>query len=151
MKNLTAMHLSGDEIGQKLEKKGIRPTANRILVYQKLYTQNEPLSLSRLVSLMPMMDKSSIFRVLGLFLEQDVVHSFEDGKGILNYEICKESGTCDHHDYHVHFYCDCCHRSFCLPRSVIPTFDLPKGFVANSVSFVVKGVCKECGEKWRKQ
>ena len=36
------------------------------------------------------MDKSSIFRTLTLFIEYDVVHTFEDGRGIVNYELCGE-------------------------------------------------------------
>lgn len=32
-----------------------------------------------------------------------MVHAFEDGRGILNYEICEEDGACDHHDGHIHF------------------------------------------------
>lgn len=138
---------SGDDVAYKLEQKGIKPTANRILVYQTLYCHKVPLSLSRMEALMPLMDKSSIFRVLGLFLEHDVVHSFEDGRGILNYELCTEDGTCDHHDNHIHFYCEKCQHSFCLPHSTIPSFDLPEGFVANNVSFVIKGICKDCQRK----
>lgn len=150
MKNSSSLvHLSGNDIAHKLEQKGIKPTANRILIYQMLYCHNVPLSLTRLEALMPMMDKSSIFRVLVFFLEHDVVHSFEDGRGILNYELCHESGACDHHDHHVHFYCECCQRSFCLSHTSIPTFDLPEGFVANNVSFVIKGVCKDCMKKMK--
>ena len=74
----------------KLEAKGIKPTANRILVLKTLASEHHPQSLSSLEHKMLTMDKSSIFRVLTLFLEHDVVHAFEDGRGILNYELCEE-------------------------------------------------------------
>ena len=109
----------------KLEAKGIKPTANRILVLKTLASEQHPQSLSSLEHKMLTMDKSSIFRVLTLFLEHDVVHAFEDGRGILNYELCEEEGKCDHHDGHIHFYCEACQRSFCMEDIHIPSFELP--------------------------
>lgn len=132
---------------KKLEAKNIKPTANRILVMKALATADAPLSLSNLEKQMVTMDKSSIFRVLTLFLEHDVVHAFEDGRGILNYELCEEEGKCDHHDGHLHFYCEACQRSFCLEDIPIPSFELPTGFSPHSVSFVIKGECPECRKK----
>lgn len=132
---------------QQLEAKGIKPTANRILVLKALASSSMPLSLSNIEKLLVSMDKSSIFRVLTLFLEHDVVHAFEDGRGILNYELCEEDGKCDHHDGHIHFYCESCQRSFCMEDIHIPSFELPEGFFPHSVSFVIKGECPECKKK----
>lgn len=136
--------MKSQEIAERLEKKGLRPTANRILVYKSLASQDSPMSLGDIETLMPQMDKSSIFRALSLFLEHEVVHAFEDGRGILNYELCEEDGTCDHHDGHIHFYCETCKRSFCLENIHIPSFDLPEGYLPHSVSFVIKGECPQC-------
>lgn len=130
-----------------LQQKGIRPTANRILVYQMLAKETHPVTLSTLEANMPSMDKSSIFRVLSLFKEHDVVHAFEDGRGILNYELCENEGTCHHHDGHVHFYCESCHQSFCLKDIPLPDMELPAGFIPHSISFVIKGECAECRRK----
>ena len=69
--------------------------------------------------------------------------------GILNYEVCEEEGECDHHDGHIHFYCESCHRSFCMEDIHIPSFELPEGFYPHSVSFVIKGECPECRQKHR--
>ena len=139
--------MATQDIINKLEAKGIKPTANRILVLKVLEKERTPLSLSHLEQLMVSMDKSSIFRTLTLFLEHDVVHTFEDGRGILNYELCEEEGKCDHHDGHIHFYCESCQRSFCLEDIHIPSFVLPEGFYPHSVSFVIKGECPECRKK----
>ena len=102
--------MNSQEATDKLTRKGIKPTANRILVYKALLSHSAPMSLGDMEILMPSMDKSSIFRTLTLFLEHDVVHAFEDGRGILNYELCEEEGKCDHHDGHIHFYCETCQR-----------------------------------------
>lgn len=149
MKSYAFSKMETQDIINKLEAKGIKPTANRILVLKTLAKESNPLSLSNLERLMVSMDKSSIFRALTLFLEHDVVHAFEDGRGILNYELCEEEGKCDHHDGHIHFYCESCQRSFCMEDIHIPSFELPEGFYPHSVSFVIKGECPECRRKHR--
>lgn len=139
--------MTAEEIITKLGHKGVKATANRILVYRMLEESDRPVSLAYMERLNLSMDKSSIFRVLTLFLEHDVVHSFEDGRGILNYELCRSDGKCSQSDNHVHFYCESCQRSFCLDDIHIHDIPLPDGFYAHSLSFVVKGECAECRRK----
>ena len=139
--------MNSQDMISRLESKGIRPTANRILVMKTLMGEQNPQSLSNLERKMVSMDKSSIFRTLTLFLEHDVVHAFEDGRGVLCYELCEEKGACDHHDVHIHFYCESCQRSFCMEDIHIPSFELPEGFYPHSISFVIKGECPDCRKK----
>lgn len=139
--------MNSQDMINRLESKGIRPTANRILVMKTLMGEQNPQSLSNLERKMVSMDKSSIFRTLTLFLEHDVVHAFEDGRGVLCYELCEEKGACDHHDGHIHFYCESCQRSFCMEDIHIPSFELPEGFSPHSISFVIKGECPDCRKK----
>lgn len=139
--------MNSQDMISRLESKGIRPTANRILVMNTLMGEQNPQSLSNLERKMVSMDKSSIFRTLTLFLEHDVVHAFEDGRGVLCYELCEEKGACDHHDGHIHFYCKSCQRSFCMENIHIPSFELPEGFYPHSISFVIKGECPDCRKK----
>ena len=139
--------MNSQDMINRLESKGIRPTANRILVMKTLMGEQNPQSLSNLERKMVSMDKSSIFRTLTLFLEHDVVHAFEDGRGVLCYELCEEKGACDHHDGHIHFYCESCQRSFCMEDIHISSFELPEGFYPHSISFVIKGECPDCRKK----
>ena len=139
--------MNSQDMISRLESKGIRPTANRILVMKTLMGEQNPQSLSNLERKMVSMDKSSIFRTLTLFLEHAVVHAFEDGRGVLCYELCEEKGACDHHDGHIHFYCESCQRSFCMEDIHIPSFELPEGFYPHSISFVIKGECPDCRKK----
>lgn len=139
--------MNSQDMISRLESKGIRPTANRILVMKTLMGEQNPQSLSNLERKMVSMDKSSIFRTLTLFLEHDVVHAFEDGRGVLCYELCEEKGACDHHDGHIHFYCKSCQHSFCMENIHIPSFELPEGFYPHSISFVIKGECPDCRKK----
>ena len=87
-----------NDLAESLELKGVKPTANRILVLKALKEQACPVSLTDLEDILATMDKSSIFRVLTLFLEHDIVHSFEDGRGILNYELCTSKTVCNMSD-----------------------------------------------------
>lgn len=136
--------MTTQEIIAHLESKGIRSTVNRILVCHALADHQVPLSLSDLEDEIPDLDKSSIFRVLTLFREHDVVHAFEDGRGVVNYEFCGSHGHCHHDDDHLHFYCERCQRSYCLRDITMPDLHLPEGFDMHSASFVVKGICPNC-------
>ena len=132
------------ELEERLDAKEIRPTANRILVLDALGNASNPVSLSDLETQIESMDKSSIFRTLTLFLEKDLVHSFEDGRGIINYELCTEEGHCNHHDAHIHFYCELCHRSYCMEHINLDSVKVPDGFTPKAYSFVIKGICPQC-------
>lgn len=132
-----------------MERKGVKPTANRILVAKILFNSDRPLTLSDLENMLVSLDKSSIFRVLSLFLTHDMIHAFEDGRGVLNYEPCKSKGECNLSDAHIHFYCESCHRSFCMNDVPLPSIQLREGFVPHSVSFVIKGECPQCGKRIR--
>jgi Fur family ferric uptake transcriptional regulator len=139
--------MSHEEILQRLEQKGIKPTANRILVYRELQHADRPMCLADMEQRLLSMDKSSIFRVLTLFLEHDAVHTFSDGRGIVHYELCGSSGACSHSDGHLHFYCESCQQSFCLEDVALPDIELPYGYSPHSVSFVIKGECPSCRQR----
>ena len=47
-------------------------------------------------------------------------------------------------DMHTHFYCEACHRTFCLKDISAPIVDLPEGFLTYSVNYIIKGICPEC-------
>ena len=77
-------------VTEKLQQKDVKPTANRILVYETMAKLGCPLSISDIEDNLLSIDKSSIFRVITLFVQHDVVHAIEDGSGSLKYEICHE-------------------------------------------------------------
>ncbi len=135
---------------QLLKAAGIRPTANRILVTRELLASDSPLSLTELETRIDTLDKSSVFRVLTLLLEQGLAHGIEDGRGITRYEICHAHHH--HHgddvagddDLHAHFYCEKCKRVFCFPQINTPRVTLPEGFSVSSINFMIKGTCPSC-------
>lgn len=121
---------------------GVRPTANRILILKSLYESARPLSMVEIESMVKTVDKSNISRTLGLFRDNHLVHIIEAGDS-LRYELCHSHNHKEHDDMHVHFYCERCHRTFCI-NSPIPQVQLPEGYSMRSVNYMVKGICRDC-------
>lgn len=130
-----------------LEQKGIKPTANRILVVRELLRSNSPLNLAKLETALDTIDKASIFRVLELLAEKEIVHVIEDGSRSLKYEICHCGSHHEIFHQHVHFYCEICRETFCLEDVHVPKIKIPDGFRPKSVNYVLKGVCPKCSHK----
>ena len=115
----------------KLTLRHIKPTATRLLIVRE----------------MPTIDKSTISRTLSLFLLHRLIHAIDDGSGALKYAVCADDCDCTVQDEHTHFYCEQCHRTFCLKQLSVPVVPLPDGFRLNSVNYVLKGLCPECERK----
>ena len=130
-----------------LERHGIKPTSNRIVVIKALAAEEHPSSMTELEEAILTIDKSGISRSLALFREHHLVHAIEDGN--VKYELCMSHGSDydDDDDMHVHFYCEHCHQTFCFYDTPIPHVLLPHGFVMNSINYMVKGLCPSCARK----
>ena len=107
----------------KLTLRHIKPTATRLLIVR------------------------TISRTLSLFLLHRLIHAIDDGSGALKYAVCADDCDCTVQDEHTHFYCEHCHRTFCLKQLSVPVVPLPDGFLLNSVNYVLKGLCPECTRK----
>lgn len=134
-------------IVERLEQRGIKPTANRILVCGALMRARHPISMADLEESILTLDKSTIFRSLTLFLSHDLVHAIEDGSGSLKYELCHGEHHHTPHDQHIHFHCTCCNRTYCLNDVPVPSVSLPDGFLIHDVNYIVKGICQQCASK----
>ena len=135
--------MSTAEAEALLRERGIRPTANRILIAAAIAASDRPLSLTELEDGLDTIDKSGIFRTLEVFKEHHLVHCIEDA-GIIRYELCRSHGHDRDDDLHPHFRCEICHRTFCLEGTEIPTVPLPDGFTATGWNYLVKGICPDC-------
>nr|WP_294876140.1 transcriptional repressor [uncultured Pedobacter sp.] len=133
------------DIENKLKVKDVNPTAMRLLVLEFLTRQNAAISLNDLERGMAPSDRITLYRTLKTFEEKGLVHSIEDGSGATKYALCEED--CDgenHHDLHVHFYCNTCKETFCLPNTKIPDISLPINFFRQEMNLIIKGVCDQC-------
>lgn len=130
-----------------LKKAGIKPTPNRLLVLKKLLESEGPQSLIELETSLETLERSSVSRVLNLLLENDVVHAFEDGRGVSKYEICHGESHCSPDDMHAHFYCEKCNKVYCFEDISTPKINIPAEFKIRSVNFMLKGLCPKCGKE----
>ena len=126
-----------------IEKHGIKPTANRILVANVLLESEQPLTLKEIEDRVASIDKSGVFRTLNVFREHHLIHIIEGAENGARYELCRNSSDDHHDDLHIHFYCESCKNTFCLDTPV-PSVQLPEGFEADSCNYLIKGVCPKC-------
>ena len=113
----------------KLAKRDIKPTAIRLLILKSMMEAGRAVSQLDLETLLDTVDKSTISRTITLFLSHHLIHSIDDGSGSWKYAVCDDSCNCVLKDLHSHFYCEKCHRTFCLEKIHIPVIDLPKNIV----------------------
>lgn len=139
--------MSSNECCEILEGAGIKPTAVRILVYKTVTEMEESFSLADVEMRLLSVDRSSIFRALTLFSKHHLLHTFEDGSGSLKYCVCHNHGECTPDEWHCHFYCERCNKTYCLEDDMIPLVTLPKGFIAKELNYVIKGVCDKCAAR----
>ena len=127
-----------------LEKHGVKPTANRIVVARALASSMQPQSLAELERRIETIDKSNIFRALTLFKEYHLVHAIEGGTDGIRYELCHSHDHEHDDDQHPHFFCEVCQQTYCLDYTEVPEIRLPEGFSAHSKNFIIKGICPHC-------
>ena len=134
-------------VEQKLVAKKISPTAMRILVLEILLQQSSAISLTDIEKNLATADRTTIYRTLKTFEQNGLIHIIEDGTGTPKYALCMDGcDTHEHHDLHVHFYCNTCKETFCLPDHKIPDILLPSGFTSAEMNLVVKGICEKCSK-----
>ncbi|MGI6222419.1 MAG: Fur family transcriptional regulator [Prevotella sp.] len=136
-------------INKLLLAHGIKPTANRIVIARTLSAALSPMSMKDLENKILTIDKSGIFRTLTLFRDHHMVHDVEDGEGNVRYELCTCEQDEEDDDLHAHFFCEQCHRTFCLDDTPIPAIPLPDGFEMTSINYMVKGICPDCKKRGR--
>ena len=139
--------MENSEYLDRLKKRGIKPTSLRVLILRTMMHENRAVSILDIESELETVDKSTIFRTVTLFLSHHLIHSIDDGSGSLKYAVCGNSCTCAVEDLHSHFYCNSCHKTYCLEGIDVPVVELPVGFSLQSINYVLKGICLVCTTK----
>lgn len=139
--------MDNDSIASMLQQAGIKATSNRIIILRTLLKAHKPLSLKDLETILDTIDKSSIFRVLTLFVDHHLLHTVEDGNGVTRYEHCHASADGFDSDIHAHFFCQKCGEVYCLDSMTMPLPVMPDGFQPHTVNYMFKGICPKCQTK----
>jgi len=131
-----------------LEKNNVKPTAMRLLILRYLISNKVMASLTDIENHFYKSERTTLYRTLKTFVDNNIAHKVEDGTGITKYAICPENCHCSiDSDLHVHFHCNICGETTCLPDNKIPSLNLPKTFILEEINLVVKGTCDKCNER----
>jgi len=134
-----------NDLESRLKKNNVKPTAMRLLILQLLSNKNVAVSLTDLENHFVKSDRTTLYRTLKTFVKNHIAHKIDDGTGVTKYALCAEDCHCViETDLHVHFHCNMCNETICMPNNKIPPVDLPDGFSAEEVSLIVKGLCNNC-------
>ncbi len=132
------------QIIDKLLHRDIKPTAMRILVLDMLLKQEYAISLNDLEMMFDKADRVTLFRTLKTFEKHRLIHRIDDGTGAFKYALCNDACDCTPEEFHVHFHCIGCKKTYCLPDSPVPGIRLPKNFKMQEMNIVIKGWCEKC-------
>ncbi len=79
---------------ERLQKRSIKPTAVRLLIFQIMSEFKRAFSLTDLETELETVNKSTIFRTLTLFHDNLLIHTIDDGSGSMKYSICSDTCMC---------------------------------------------------------
>ncbi|TCZ63415.1 Fur family transcriptional regulator [Flaviaesturariibacter aridisoli] len=89
-------------------------------------------------------DRVTVYRTLQTFVDKGILHTIPTADNSVLYALCKDCDEGHHHDDHVHFICNNCHKTYCLDGVVTPRINLHEGYRASSVQVLMHGICREC-------
>ncbi len=132
-------------IEQQLNKRGVRVTAMRLLVFKFLSEKKTATTLSDIECHFEKADRTTLYRTIKTFEENGIVHQINDGSGTSKYALCEQHCNCEiETDLHLHFHCTNCNNTTCLTDHKIPKIKVPDGYIAENVNLVIKGICDNC-------
>ena len=132
---------------QTLRGAGVRVTAVRLMIWRTIHREFSGIfNLAELEQKLPTVDKSTLFRTLGLLSENHLLDTIDDGSGSQKYCIRKPEDP-QSEMKHGHFNCRICHQTVCLTEVTLPEVTLPSGYTVEDTEYVVKGVCPKCAGK----
>lgn len=133
--------MTQDTVNDYLIKNGIRPLRKRTLIYNYLMTKkNHPtveMIYKELLPESPSLSKTTVYNVLNLFLEKNLVQAINIEGNELRYDADITS--------HGHFKCEECGKvfDFNVNEECYPKVSL-EGFLPRKVHYYVVGQCATC-------
>ena len=122
----------------------IRATKNRILVLELIQKYHKPISVFNLhqkIMGSRKIDLVTVYRILDLFKEKQIVREIFDQNGTQYFEL-----ACDHNPIHAHTICNRCKKMECLDNINLDMFSQMdiKRFHIQDLTVSIRGLCQEC-------
>jgi Fur family ferric uptake transcriptional regulator len=136
------------EIRTTIRAAGLRSTAPRVAVLQRLLQTTTPASHADLFTELADQgfDRATIYRNLIDLTEAGLLSRTDVGDHVWRFELRRE-GQRGHQSEHPHFMCTDCGEVSCLPGvnvRISPTRGAPRALSAKSISVQLKGLCDRC-------
>jgi Fur family ferric uptake transcriptional regulator len=128
-----------------LKKAQLKVTPLRKDVIDIIYGASHAVSNHEIEDSLGEFDRITLYRTLKSFEEKGLIHKISTPTGVTMYGKCQDCFEHEHHhhDSHLHFQCDKCHKTFCIDNVELPTIHLP-GYRIESQNISLTGICKEC-------
>jgi Fur family ferric uptake transcriptional regulator len=139
-----------DELRVKIRDAGLRVTAPRVAVLQRLQDATAPVSHAEIAdALAPQgWDRATIYRNLTDLTEAGLLHRTDLGDHVWRFELCEAEAPGQHDQVeHPHFVCNECGDVTCLPGEMIEvhaTRGAPKALKGGGVEIQIRGRCDRC-------
>ncbi len=131
------------QIKNIIKKSGLTATKVRVKVLAAFMKTKKPMTLQAINKLINDLDRVTLFRVLSIFEEKKIIHSFiiDDNK---RYALCSHECNDQHNCHkHIHFKCDDCDEVSCLPVVDFPQI-VAKNHIINNLIINASGKCVNC-------
>ncbi len=87
-------------------------------------------------------DRVTVYRTIKVLLKHQVIHKIPIDEQTIKYKLAEANNK----SYHPHFQCESCNKLMCMPQIQIEQNLLPDGYLMQSSSLVIEGVCAICNK-----
>jgi Fur family transcriptional regulator, ferric uptake regulator len=136
--------LSHDEIRQRIRAAGLRSTAARLAVYDRLQSLDAPASHAGIADALSSLgfDRATIYRNLMDLTEAGLAQRSDVGDHVWRFELAGSSRP-----EHPHFVCEDCGTVSCLREvavSITHAAGAPRAVSRRRVAVQLRGLCDRC-------
>lgn len=130
------------QIAEEMSRRGLRATAQRLSVYEYLYSHRTHPTVETIYEELlpenPSFSRTTVYNALHALEESGMIRSLTIDSQEMHYDA-------DSSD-HGHFLCTGCRGIYDFPISA-QTVSYPDDFEAKQIDIFVSGICKKCKEK----
>ena len=121
--------------------KNISPSYTRIKVYDYLKSSKVHPTVDEIYSTLkpdlPSLSKTTVYNILKLFMEKDIITSINIDSNEMRYELKEEE--------HSHFKCNVCGKIYDIPAvKTAINYNTLSGYEIESEDVTLKGICPSC-------
>ncbi|MFO0645619.1 MAG: transcriptional repressor [Polyangiales bacterium] len=144
----TRTSTSLDELRERIRTSGLRVTAPRVAVLQRILQATSPITHGELAeALSSQWDRATIYRNLTDLTDVGLLRRTDVGDHVWRFEVRADDAEGHEDRKHPHFVCDECGDVQCLPDEMVELHTsrgAPKALKGREVEIQLKGRCDRC-------